>query len=394
MKQTRIEQVDVYVLKLDKHYRLAGHEDTPGRLSRTDYFREPQWRQAYSSKTETCVLKITAADGTSGWGEAQAPVAPEAPAILVERLLGPAVLGCDALATDTIYERLYHLMSARGQQFGFYLDAMGAIDTALWDIRGKVWQAPVCALLGGPFCTELPAYISGLRRPSLEERLAVARDSISRGFMGVKIFSGRDPSEAIEELEAVRQAIGPKAFFGFDAIHAYDVGAALRIGSALDRLRASWLEAPVGADDVDGHARLAGKLTTPISIGEHLRSVAQFLPWLRAGAVAVAQPDVVRCGITGARRIAELAHAFHAGAALHLGVSTGIGAAATWQLAAALPNFVVQEHQWDLFDTANRILHEPLREERGLLQVPLKPGLGIEVNEESVQTMGTWHCRI
>ncbi|MEP7366299.1 MAG: mandelate racemase/muconate lactonizing enzyme family protein [Acidobacteriota bacterium] len=393
MNQNCIDQVDVYVLKLDQHYRLAGHEDTPGRLPGTDYFREPQWRQAYSAKTETCLVKVTTAGGVAGWGEAQAPITPEAAAVLVEKLLGPAVIGEDALATEAIYERLYHLMSARGQQFGFYLDAMGAIDTALWDIRGKVWQAPVCSLLGGPFRTELPAYISGLRRPDRVQRLAVAQECMSKGFAGVKIFSGLAPHVVMEELHDVRHAIGPQAFLGFDAIQAYGAREALEIGMALDGMRGNWLEAPVGADDIAGHARLAGRLATPIAAGEHLRSVAQFLPWLQAGAIGVAQPDVVRCGISAARKIANLAQAFHVGAALHLGVASGIGAAATWQLAAALPNFVVQEHQLDLFDTANRILREPLRERDGMLQVPLKPGLGIEVDEAVIQEMGAWHCR-
>jgi D-galactarolactone cycloisomerase len=135
-------------------------------------------------------------------------------------------------------------------------------------------------------------------------------------------------------------------------------------------------------------------LTTPIASGETLRSPAQFMPWFQAGALSVAQPDVVRCGVTAAKRIADLAQAFHARTALHLGVCTGIGTAATWQTAAALPDFVLQEYQLDLFETANSVLVEPLTEVNGKLQVPAGPGLGIEIDERAVEKLATEHWTI
>jgi D-galactarolactone cycloisomerase len=391
MISTTIDQVEIYVLKIDRHYRIGGHEDSPGRLPASDYYFESQWQQVYSSKTESCLVKVTCADGTAGWGEAQAPITPETAGTLVRTLLGPAILGCNALAHEVIYDRLYNLMAARGQQHGFFLDAVAAIDIALWDIRGKVLRAPACALLGGPFRELLPAYVSGLRRPSGDERCAVAQQGVQHGFTGVKIFSGAPVPEAAAELEAVREAIGPGAFLGLDAIHAYGVTDALRIGQTLDRLNADWFEAPVGPDHIEGHVRLANTLSVSIVGGETLRSAAEFLPWIQAGALRVLQPDAVRCGITAAKRIADLGQAFQLDTALHLGVCTGVGVAATWQLAAALPRFVLQEHQLDLFETANRILRTPLREEKGKLVVPMAPGLGVEVDENAVRELATDH---
>jgi L-alanine-DL-glutamate epimerase-like enolase superfamily enzyme len=394
MKRSLIEQVDIHVVKLDRHYRLSGTDASPNRLPGTDYYFEPQWRQVYSRLTETCLVRITTADGTTGWGEAQSPIAPEVTAALLRRLLGPAVLGHDALATEWHYDRLYHLMSARGQQYGYYLDAIGAIDMALWDIRGRTWQAPVAALLGGPVRNTLPAYVSGLRKPALEDRVAVARESMGRGFAGVKLFSGSSSGEILEEIALVREAIGDGGFLGFDAINAFDTSAALRLGAVLDRQNAGWFEAPVASDDLAGHARLAQALATPVAGGETLRSAAQFLPWLQAGALQVVQPDVVRCGVTTAKRVADLAQAFQARTALHLGVCTGIGVAATWQVAAALPGFLVQEHQLDLFETANRVLRTPLEEMGGKLIVPLAAGLGVEVDEDAVRDLTTEHWTI
>ena len=160
----------------------------------------------------------------------------------------------------------------------------------------------------------------------------------------------------------------------------------------LDELQAAWLEAPVAPDDVAGHAELVRRLRTPVAIGEHLRTVQQFKPWFERDALGIAQPDVPRTGITGAKKIAELAAAHQRQVGLHIGVFTAIGMAATWQTAAALPNFLVQEHQLDLFGPVNKILKSPLEERNGLLQVPTGPGLGVEVDEPVVleETVEHW----
>jgi D-galactarolactone cycloisomerase len=387
----KIERADVYILKLDRHYRVAGHADAPNRVPGSDYYFEPQWAQAYSRNTESCLLKLTATDGVVGWGEAQAPLSPETAGSILVRLLVPALFGQPALATEAMYDRLYEMMLARGQNGGFYLDALAAVDIALWDLKGKAWQVPICHALGGPYRERLPAYISGLRQPTLEERIALARQIVEHGFRGAKVFYGAGADDLCSELESVREALGAQAFFALDSIHAHSVDEALRIGRVLDRLHADWYEAPTRFEDLAGHAILSSRLDTPIAGGENLRSVAQFLPWIQGGALRVVQPDVGRCGITAARRIAALAQAFHIPAALHVGVCTGVAMAATWQLAAALPSFLIQEHQFDLFETANSLLRTPLRETGGQLQAPMAPGLGIEVDEEAVVRHATEH---
>jgi L-alanine-DL-glutamate epimerase-like enolase superfamily enzyme len=387
----RIEQIEVFTLRIPHHYRIGGHQEAPGRMPGTDYYFEPQWRHAYSSITEACLVKVTCADGTVGWGETQAPLTPETPCALITTLLGPALLGQNALATSVLYDRMYHLMLARGHSASFWMDAIAGLDNALWDLRGQHSKAPIFELLGGPYRLSLPGYVSGLRVKTLEERVAAAKHFHAHGFAGVKIFTGGTVPEAIGEARAIRAVLPQDCFFALDAICKYSAGSARHIGACLDDLQATWFEAPVNADDIRGHATLAQSLATPIAVGETLRTPRQFEPWLRVGALAIAQPDIMRTGITGALRIAALADAFYVPTTLHIGVCTGIGMAATWQAAAALPGDIPQEHQHDLFESAQRTLRTKLTETNGILNVPQEPGIGVQVDEQAILEMSTAH---
>jgi D-galactarolactone cycloisomerase len=126
-------------------------------------------------------------------------------------------------------------------------------------------------------------------------------------------------------------------------------------------------------------------------VGETLRTSRQFEPWLRSRALAVAQPDIMRTGITGTLKIAAVADAHHVPTSLHTGVCTGVGMAATWQVAAALPGHLPQEHQHDLFQAVSAVLETPLRQENAQLIVPQRPGIGVEVNQRAVEAVTSEH---
>jgi galactonate dehydratase len=389
-----VEQIDVFTLRIPHHYRVGGHAETPGRLPGTDYYVEPQWVHAYSSVIEACLVRVTADDGTFGWGEVQAPLTPQTPCALITTLLGPALLGHHPLATAALYDRLYHLMLARGHVGSFLIDAIAGLDMALWDLKGRKYGVPLFELLGGPFRLRLPAYVSGLRVKTLDERIEAAKRFMSDGYAGVKIFTGSNVDDVETEVRALRRVLGPTVFFAVDAICRYDVSSAVRLGRCLDEVAASYFEAPLNAEDVQGHAALARQMSTPIAVGETLRTARQFEPWLASRALAIAQPDIMRTGITGALKIATLAEAHHVPTSLHTGVCTGVGMAATWQLAAALSGSLPQEHQHDLFQAVSQVLETPLQQENGLLLVPQRPGIGVDVNENAVAALSSEHWRV
>lgn len=388
---TKVQRIDVFPLRIPHHYKVGGHTEAPGRLPGTDYYIEPQWVHAYSSVTESCLVKITADDGSFGWGEVQAPLTPQTPCTLITTLLGPALLGQDALATTVLYDRLYHLMLARGHVGSFLIDAVAGLDTALWDLKARKYGVPLYELLGGPFRLKMPAYVSGLRVKTLDDRVAAAKNFMNQGYAGVKIFTGASGRALETELRALRDAVGPEAFFALDAICRLDVSKAVATGRVLDDIGASYFEAPLNAEDVEGHAALARAISTPVAVGETLRTSRQFEPWLTGRALAIAQPDIMRTGITGTLRIAAIADAHHVPVSLHTGVCTGVGMAATWQVAAALPGDLPQEHQHDLFTAVGRVLKTPLQQEDAQLVVPSRPGIGVEVDEQAVQGFATAH---
>lgn len=386
-----IEQVDVFAVKIPHHYKIAGHEQTPGRLPGTDYYIEPQWSQVYSRATESCLVKVTSSDGATGWGEAQSPITPETTSALITTLLGPSLLGQSFHDIAYLNERMQKLMQVRGHFGGFYLDAIAGLDTALWDLKGRLADKPVSALLGDVRRSRLPAYVSGLRQKTDEERITAAKGFINRGFAGVKIFTGRDMGAAEGLVRAVRDAIGCGNFLAMDALWSFDLQGAAHLGGVLEELKGDWLEAPMHPQDVEAHVALRKMTSTPIAVGEMLRTPWEFEPWFRARALSVAQPDVMRCGITGTMEIARAAKALDMPVALHVGVSTGVGVAATWQVAAVMANDLPQEHQLDLFEVANSLLKTPLEECAGELTVPQRSGIGVEVNEEAVRRYSVEH---
>jgi len=180
----QIDAVDIYVYKYDQHYRLSGTEHVPGLIAGTDYFFEPNWRQAYSRRVETCLIRVAADSGLVGWGEAQAPILPETPGSILRQLFGPFLIGQNPLERARIADELYHMNQVRGH--GSDLARLVRLDATDRDqrvaalrerFRDQVFQLARLVAAGGE--TELvvaldpqlgPAQLGGERRHGLERR--------------------------------------------------------------------------------------------------------------------------------------------------------------------------------------------------------------------------------
>jgi L-alanine-DL-glutamate epimerase-like enolase superfamily enzyme len=381
----RIESVEVLTVKIPTVHRPGAHGGDPATIGGSRYLIEPSWRHLYSLEFQTCFVKLTTDTGLVGWGEAQAPIAAEVTGALVSNVLSHIVLGENPAETERLFARMYHGQNVRGHLTGYYMDAIAAVDIALWDLKARAYNAPLCEVLGGPFRTGLPAYGSDLHGTTREERMANAkRYTHDLGLSGVKLYLGRGLAHDIAEATAIREAIGPDKELYADCLWKYDLSSAIRLGRALDELRAGFIEAALQPEDRAGHAELARALDTPVAIGEPLRHPTQFLDWFRDRALDVAQPDILRTGITGGKKIIDIAEVFNIPVALHFGMSLGIGIAATWHVAAAMDNFLVQERQVRQAEVIGDMVVPALETHDGLLQVPTGPGLGVVLDEEAI----------
>ncbi|MPZ82174.1 MAG: mandelate racemase/muconate lactonizing enzyme family protein [Actinophytocola sp.] len=378
----KIVDVDTYILKLraDSAY-LGALAD--GSAPSTGYAVRPPWRSIYSDRYETLLVRVTAEDGTAGWGEALAPVAPEVPAAIVNLLLAPVLPGMDATAPRPAWSRLRDLMRERGHLVGHQADALAAVDIALWDLAGRIAGLRVVDLLGGAFREDVPVYVSGLPKPTDAERASLAAEWAGRGARRVKLHLGHGVAADLATVDAVRAA-APDLRIAVDAHWAYAVTDALRLADGLAARDAWFLEAPLPPEDVAGHAELVARSTIPIAVGEALRNRYELDGWLAARALRIAQPDVARTGITEAMAIAELCQAKHVPVAPHHSVGLGVALAAGLHVSAAVEDLVAFEYQPTSAAVGARILRAPLMLGAHTMPLPTGPGLGIEVDIDKV----------
>ncbi|HEV2125680.1 MAG TPA: mandelate racemase/muconate lactonizing enzyme family protein [Chloroflexota bacterium] len=385
----RIIEVEACTIKVRGEATYMGDPEGNAQDVTDEYFRRPHFPILFARSTQSLLVKVTTEDGRVGWGEAQAPIAPEVPQAIVMHLLRPMLLGRDPHDVAVLWQEMFDGVRSRGHTTSFMLDAMAACDIALWDLRGQDTGLSITQLLGGTYRTDVPVYVSGVPTAvAVEERVAIVRSWAEQGFSQVKLKLGMGIEQDVANVRALRQALGREAGVMVDVHWRYNAAEALRLGQQLEAMNVTFLESPVWGEDLDGLAELAHALALPIAAGEEYRTRYAFRDAFIRRAIDVPQPDVGRCGITELVRIASLAETFNLPCALHVGVGLGIYLAATIQVAAALPNFQIMEYQPLMHELGNRMLTAPLTCADGHYRVPKGPGLGTAVDEGALVRLG------
>jgi D-galactarolactone cycloisomerase len=355
--------------------------------------------QGWVASRGATLVEVETDEGVTGWGEAlcQGLQPPEIAAAAVNGVLKSLAIDADPLQPEVLWHRMYHHTRDYGQK-GAVVGAISGIDIALWDIAGKVRREPVAKLLGGIFRTRVEAYATGfyrLKGHGEADRLAREFETHSaNGFRALKVKLGFGIDDDLAVMKEVKKVLKGQEVM-IDVNHAYGVADAIRLGRELQDMgwRLRWYEEPVAQEDLDGCAEVRRALATPIAGGENEYTLFGFRELLAKRAIDVAQPDIcIAGGFSGCRHIVALAHAHGVQVNPHVWASA-VGQAASLQLIAAIP---VANHSLfpkDIlleFDTSSHPFREhltdaPLRQREGWVEIPQKPGLGIEVNRKTLE---------
>ncbi len=355
------------------------------------------YSQAWYERRGALLVEILGEDGSSGWGEAFGPPTLTAPIVDFYR---PLLVGADALATEVHWQSLYNRLRDHGRK-GLAIEALSAVDIALWDLKGRHLGLPVHRLIGGPLRRRVQAYATGFYRKRGGDPLAYlvdeARQRVEAGFAAIKLKLGFGIDDDIRLCRAVRGAVGADIAIMVDANHAYDATAAIRLGRRIEDLDIGWFEEPVPPEDLAGYREVKAALHMPIAGGE-----AEFTRWgfrrlLVERAIDIVQPDVAAAGgISECKKIADMANAFGLRVNPHVW-GTGVTLAASLQLLAILPDnppglapiaplleFDQSEHPFRM-----AVLQQPIEQRNGWVAIPDGPGLGIDIDRAALDHFRT-----
>src|SRR5688500_16672105 len=297
--------------------------------------------------------------------------------------LGALTVGMDPLQIEAIVGKI-RVAAASSGPGGIFTLALSAIDIALWDIRGKVFNQPVAKLLGG-FRERVPTYASGalMRGFSLEHVEKAAAKLVDKGFRQMKtqlaLPGDTNPELEVERIRVIRNAVGPKIDLMCDINQRWDVRQAISIGSRVEEYHLFWLEDVVAHDDYPGLAAVADALATPIAAGEYVYGLVPFRHMLEARSVDIVMVDMLRAGgLTPWIKIAGMAEAFNLPIVNHLAPEISV------HLVAAAPNGLTVEYMpW-----SSQLWKEVPQAVKGELTVPNKPGLGLELDDAALKKYG------
>ena len=339
-------------------------------------------------------LKVYTDEGISGLGEAGLAVYERSVSDLIHDLEGYLV-GKDPRQIELHWNTMYR--DSYWQPSVTLLSALGGIEMALWDILGKSLNVPVYTLLGGACHPRIKVYNNAwyLSARSLEDYAKLAQQAVAQGFRHLKwdpfwgydIFIDSDQMRRAKEcVRIVREAVGNEVELLIEMHGRFSPDTAIRIARELEEYNPYWIEEPIPPNcTVDALAKVSASTRIPVASGERISTRWGYWDVLNKQAVSVIQPDIICCGgILETKKVAAMAQVHYIGVAPHSASGPAL-AAASIHLDACTPNFLIQELFYPDQAAYGEILKEHfLVPKDGFIELPKKPGLGLELDEEAV----------
>jgi len=339
-------------------------------------------------------LKLMTDEGITGYGEAIVEGRSRTVEMAVKEL-EPVLIGQDPRRIEHLWQAMYRGTFYRGGPI--LTSAISGIDQAMWDILGKSLGVPVYSLLGGAVRSRIRMY-KHVGGKTLDEIRASGKKAVEEGFTilktGIDTMAHLVETPAyvirqVERMEALRDAIGQNVDFAIDFHGRISPALAIRLAKEFERFSPVFIEEPCLPENVDTMVTIARSTTIPVASGERLFTKWGFRELLEKQAVAIVQPDLAHCGgISEGKKIAAMAEVYYAGFAPHNPLGP-INLAASIHLSANVPNFLAQEH----VTMGEGYLKNPFVIKDGYIDLPTKPGLGIELDDEKIEELrysGDW----
>jgi len=340
---------------------------------------------------EAYVVRITTDTGITGIGQTACWGYPEAVGEVIARFR-PWLIGQDPLRIEHIQQFLYRMAPFRGSVLS---GAVAAVDIALWDLKGKHFDAPVWELLGGKVrdTIRLHLLMGGADPEDGRKRAAEARDE---GFTAVKLdplpdnFHSMTHSRLISDtrdmVAAVREGAGLDVDVILEIHRKLTPMVSIALAEALVEFHPMFYEDPIQIDSVISQGEIAGRTTIPVANGERMHTIWEFRELLTHGGPQYVRPDVgLAGGLTQCKKIAAIAESFHSAVVTHNYLGP-ILTAASVHLDTSIPNFLTQEYAMSDEAEHNQIYRTVLKREGGYIPVPETPGLGVVLDEELLKS--------
>ncbi len=377
MTVDRIASVECFCLTIPRETPYLGVLRPGEEANPRGYFVRKGNRTVYPTVDRNVLVRLKTANDVVGWGETYGIVAPRATMAIISDLLADFVVGTDPFDAAVTHDLLYDLMRVRGYTGGYYLDALAAIDIALWDIAAQQAKVPLVKLLGGQRRDTIPAYVSGLPKPTRDARSDMAADWQTRGFSAFKFAAPVADDGLVAEMETLRNRLGPDARIACDMHWAHTAASAKAAIRAMEPHDLWFAEAPVNPEDIAGLAEVSAAVATPVAAGEEWRTAYEAEARLSRRAVGIIQPEMGHCGITEFMRMATLAHVHHCEMIPHATIGIGIFLAASLHASAAAARVTFHEYQHSIVEPNRRFLDGEIICETGHYSLPGSLGLGV-----------------
>ena len=380
----KIREINAYPLNATWAKYFGGEDKVPKHLYR------PSSNFAYNPRKgqHTTLVEIVSESGAKGYGECFGIPNAVYSANYVRDVFAPVLVGRDSSNIAELWNILMHIADGIGNSSGPMMEAISGIDTALWDLKGKLLGVPVYDLLGGKLTDDIYCYstpISHFKNP--EDTKKRVKELLDMNFTAVKLKVGRGVETDITHIAAVREVAGSEIKLLLDVNCGYEgkTWEAIELAKEAEQFGIYWFEEPVSPENLEAYKIIINHVSMPLATGENNFTFPSFKRLIDSGLIDIIMPNLGRAGgISGVNKINTYAQANNVQLSPH-GVGSGVSILAALHIMMPFKNSLLFEYNQLLNPLRQGIMKNQIPYKNSYITLTDAPGLGIDVNWETVE---------